>query len=68
MNCITICGGKRLSIVTLKVLPTSCSCSNSEEKGQNSRFLKWSQTELIQVSLASSSTKCFEDFEKMTGF
>ena len=64
MNHVTICRAKCLAIVTLNVLPTSCSCYDSEEKSQKFPI---SKLKINRIN-ASSLTRCLEDFRKMTGF
>ena len=40
MNCVMICSAKYLGIMTLKVLPTSCSRYNSKEDSEKFPILK----------------------------
>ena len=69
MNRVTIYRAKCLGILTLKALPKSCFCYNSEEK--NHKFLdpKNEAKQNYQKFLcASAIIKCLEDFEKMKDF
>ena len=64
MNCFTISGAKCPCVVTLKDLPTSCSCYNSEEKSPKFPVPKMKLKKLMRVSLCKFFNKMFEGFRE----
>ena len=70
MNGVMICREKYISIVTLKVLLTSCFHYNSEEKSIKLLIpkMKLNIVNKYEFPYASCIIKCLEGFEGMTNF